>query len=76
MSGTQGSASLCYEVGRSRLNRISVSLHGCLPPPDSGRETELGSVSKVAALGRAVTSLDGSMPMSFSLPRLLSPWYL
>ena len=76
MSSTQGAISLCYEVGRSRLNRMGVNLDGCLPPPGSGWEMELGSVSKVVALGRAVTSLDGIMPVSFSLPKLLSPWYL
>lgn len=76
MSSTQGSASLCCEVERSMLKTMSMTLDGCLPPPDSGGEMELGSASKVAALGRAVACLDGSMPVSFSLPRLLSPWYL
>lgn len=76
MSKTQGSASLCCDLGRSRLERMSMTVGGCLPSPDLGGEMDLGSVSKVVTLGRAVTSLDGSMPVSFSLPGLLSPWYL
>lgn len=72
MSITQGSASLCRE-------QVEQNKHdpGWLPAftgfGDSGGEMELGSVSNLAALGRAVTSRDGSMPVSFSLPRLLSP---
>lgn len=60
----------------SRLNRMSMTLDGCLPLTGLEQEMELGFVSNLAVLGRAVTSWDGSMPVSFSLPRLLSPWYL